>query len=120
MRVINARIDDADDDGCRSCSDVPCGLRIDIRARNSSAVDVLTDILETPELRILRVVRRHECMHDVIRLNVFNVRIFIQSRDHGIGILRLRVHPIDRAGVRVRDALALIRINEMFESGNVV
>ena len=78
MRVIDAAVDDPDQDGVVPHGGVPGQLRRDVDARDAAR---LSGVVQPPLGRVARIVRGPRRLHDVIRLGVIHLRVAPQALD---------------------------------------
>ena len=82
MRVVDAAVDDADDDRTIAGGDRPGGLGRDVGPGKTAR---LTAVVQSPQERVALVVRRQHGVQDIVRLGVFDMRVAAQPGDGLLG-----------------------------------
>src|SRR5262245_5350127 len=117
MRVIDARVDNADEDGSRPNRGIPGICRVDVGAGCAGCTaDVLADVEQVPEIRKARIVGRERGVHDVVRLGVHDVGPHPQLREESLDVLTARTSVPDAA---VADEPVGVGVNIATQPGQV-
>ncbi len=109
MQVVDAGIDDADDDGARTDGLVPRASRTNVGTRRpGNTADDLSEVLQSPQLREPGIVRLTVRIDDVVRLDERDVAARRQRRDQGRHVSASRSKARKASGAQ---RLFILRIN---------